>query len=304
MSSVANGRHQSVTDGWAGGTHKGPNLAFKSAQVGPKSAPGSQASGGARADNVAGAAAEQMSFKTLRRPHAPGFQEHQPSPTGKPSSTHSVTSIAPTASPVRLRFFSNVSGLDLAWVDGRPIDDTKFPRASSANDEPLQPLTESMFTCWKRIFGSKEVAQMKPKGVVYVIIQGDISGFPPDGKLSPTRPFWGISSHRDEAIKATHWIPDTGFMRFNSYHDGSLGLYQATNVPRDSSYQWESARPSDTAPLHSSRTRTHRRHSPLSTASSTHRDVGPHTRRTPIRATCRAEVYRWHQGTDRRRRGV
>ena len=71
---------------------------------------------------------------------------------------------------MRLKFFSNMIGLDPAWADGRPIDDTKFPRVSSVKNEPLQPRTESMFTCWKRILGPKEVTQIKPKEAVYVIL--------------------------------------------------------------------------------------------------------------------------------------
>ena len=78
---------------------------------------------------------------------------------------------------------------------------------------------------------------MEPKGAVYVIVRGDISGSSPDEKPSTSRPFWGTTTNKGDAMNATHGTPDAGFTRFNSYHDGALGLHQAVNAPRDSSYQ-------------------------------------------------------------------
>ena len=230
VSSIADGLHQSATGGLVRDGPKVLKLVPRSAQDGLKSVPEPQATEEARASNAPGASADNTSIKTPQRPRGSGLPETKTSATGRPSPAYSATGVAPGLGPVRLKFFSNMSGLDPVWVDGRPIGDRKFPRASSVENEPLQPRTEPMFTCWKRIPGSKEVAQMKPKEAVYVIVRGDISGSSPDGNPSTSRPYWSIATNKGDALKATHGIPDAGFMRFNSYHGGALGLHQAVNA--------------------------------------------------------------------------
>ena len=63
------------------------------------------------------------------------------------------------APPHQSGLFSNMGGFDSSWLIGLATDDTKFPRASDTEDEPIQPETRSCFTCWKTIVGSREIAQ-------------------------------------------------------------------------------------------------------------------------------------------------
>ena len=75
---------------------------------------------------------------------------------------------APGASstpPHQTGFFSNMGGFDSSWLIGLATGDTKFPRASDAEGEPIQPETSSCFTYWKTIMGSREIGSIKPRGV-------------------------------------------------------------------------------------------------------------------------------------------
>ena len=64
------------------------------------------------------------------------------------------------------------------------------------------------------------------------------------------RTFWGITTNKSGAVKSTSGLPDAGFKRYSTYHEGVIYLYQAVMGPVDSSYPWESRRPSDTGTSH------------------------------------------------------
>ena len=238
VSSVAEELYQSVAGGFIGGGSKVP-----------KSAPEPHADKKSHTADAPGASGN-TSFRTPLRSRGAEPSEGQASITWRPNPTYSATGVAPGSRPVRHRFYSNMSGLDTTWTDGRRVDDTKFPGVSSVQNEPLQPQATALFTCWKKICGVKMVAQMKPKGPVNVVVRGQTSGSSPDGKPVTGRTFWSITASKDDAVKCTSGIHDAGFMRYNTYHDGALGLHQAAMGPRDSSYTWESQRPSDTGPLY------------------------------------------------------
>ena len=177
VSSRAGEIHRSVVGGRTNGGLTILDLTLKSAQGGPKPDPGPQAWGEAP---FHGCTRGTVSPNFVTPPnHALSVGTSATCTLISDRTSLSAPDAFP-APPQRTGFFSNMDGFDPSWLVGLATNDTKLPMASDTEGESFQPETKSCFTCWKTIMGSREIAGMKPRGAVYVVLRGDVSGSHPD----------------------------------------------------------------------------------------------------------------------------